>query len=120
MSLSKVLVSVALAAVAVQTAYASSGASFAGGEVGFIPHNTPGTMTRAQVEQELLASGQNKAATDGVQFVGGEVGYFSTAHSYKFDGGKLVHADSLQHNAPKPDWRMSATERRAFAEQYIN
>lgn len=122
MSYCKVLMSAMLAIAASQTAFASSAIPPIGGEVGYVPvHSTSSTKSRIEVKQELSARrSPNQAASDGVMFVGGEVGYLSPTHAYQFEGGKLIHSDAMQHNSPKPDWRMSATERREFSEYYVN
>ena len=110
----------ALAGSFIPAAFASSGSTWVGGEVGFQDHAVQGTKSRAEVRNEFLASRANPVTSDGGLAVGGEAGYIAPQHSYAFREGKLVHTDKIAHNTPKPSLSMTDAERRLFQELYVN
>lgn len=116
----KTVLSLALTCVSIPTAFASSGATWVGGELGFKPHALQSTSSRADVQREFEAFRGNPMTADGGRIVGGEAGYVPPQHSYAFQGGKLIHTDTIAHNTPKPSLSMSEAERRLFQEQYAN
>ncbi|WP_096699580.1 DUF4148 domain-containing protein [Polaromonas sp. AER18D-145] len=116
----KTVFALALAGAALPAAFANSGSTWVGGELGFETHAVQSTKSRADVQQELQAFRQNPVAADGGRLVGGEAGYIHPQHSYAFQGGKLVHTDTIAHNTPKPSLAMTDAERRLFQEQYVN
>ena len=120
MSFRKTVFVLALAGAAIPAAFANSGSTWVGGEAGFQNHPVQSTKSRADVRKELEAFNKNPVTADGGRIVGGEAGYSPPQHSYAFQGGKLVHTDSLAHNTPKPSLSMTAAERRAFDELYRN
>lgn len=122
MSIRKTAVAFTLAALASPLVFATSGASWVGGEAGFATHPVQSNRTSAQVQEELRAFRGNPVTADGGRSVGGEIGYVPHQHVYTVQGGKRVHGDSfgveetrLMGAAP-----LSDAERRAVREQYIN
>ena len=91
-----------------------------GGEKGFDTHPMPSTKSRADVLKELQAFRKNPVTADGGTLVGAEVVYTFPQHSYAFQGGKLVHTDSISHNTSKPSLAMTDAERRLYQELYAN
>ena len=120
MSLRKTVFMLALVSASIPAAFASSGSTFVGGENSFETHAMPGSKTRADVQKELLAFRKNPVTADGGMLVGAELGYTFPQHSYAFQGGKLVHADSIAHNTSRPSLAMTDTERRMYRELYAN
>lgn len=88
----------------------------ANNEAGVITHSVPGSKTRAQVEAEQIAAAAT--AVGNWRHVGGDIGWELVQHAYVFRNGKLVHADQLEHNAPKPSLASIAEGRKQYAEQY--
>ena len=119
MSVRKTAFALALAAASIPAAFANSGATWVGGEVGFETHAVQSNLSRAQVQQEFQAFRNNLVTADG-GMVGGEAGYVPPQHSYAFQGGKLVHTDKIAHNTRKPGLSMTQGERRVYKEQYAN
>jgi hypothetical protein len=72
------------------------------GERGIIFNDTPSTVTRAQVRDEMKAP---SVAAGGAVYVGGEAGWALAASKYEFNGGHMVHASdcpmTASMNAPK-------------------
>ena len=120
MSLRKTVFMLALVSASIPAAFASSGSTFVGGENSFETHAMPGSKTRADVQKELQAFRKNPVTADGGMLVGAELGYTFPQHSYAFQGGKLVHADSITHNTSRPSLAMTDTERRMYRELYAN
>ncbi len=116
----KTVFALALAGAAVPVAFANSGSTWVGGELGFETHAVQSTNSRANVQKELQAFRKNPVTADGGTLVGGEAGYIRPQHSYAFQGGKLVHTDSIAHNTSKPSLAMTAAERRLYQELYSN
>lgn len=110
----------ALAGLAIPAAFANSGDTWVGGEIGFETHAVQSTRTRAQVTQELLAFRNNPVTADGGRFVGGEAGYVPPQHTYAFQDGRLVHTDKIARNSVKPSLAMSVAEEKLFQELYSN
>lgn len=120
MSVFKSILALALAGAALPAAFAGSGSTWVGGEQGFETHAVQSQLTRSDVQREFLAFRANPVTADGGRLVGGEAGYVAPQHSYAFQGGKLVHTDSIAHNTPKPSLVMSSAERRRLQEQSVN
>ena len=120
MSLRKTVFMLALVSASIPAAFASSGSTFVGGENSFETHAMPGSKNRADVQKELQAFRKNPVTADGGMLVGAELGYTFPQHSYAFQGGKLVHADSIAHNTLRPSLAMTDTERRMYRELYAN
>jgi hypothetical protein len=116
----KTVFALALAGAALPAAFANSGNTWVGGELGFDAHAVQSTTSRADVQKEYQAFRKNPVSVDGGTLVGGEAGYIHPQHSYAFQGGKLVHTDTIAHNTPKPSLAMTDAERRLFQEQYVN
>lgn len=57
---------------------------------------------------------------DGFRYVGGDQAWQVEAHRLVLRSGQWVHADALNHNAPRPSLSMSDTERRALQALYTN
>lgn len=108
----------ALVSASIPAAFANTGITWTGGEQGFEFHVMPSTKSRADVQKELEAFRKNPVTADGATLVGGE--YIPPQHSYAFQGGKLVHTDTLPHNTPKPSLMMTEAERQLFKELYSN
>ncbi len=70
-------------------------------------HSTP-KPSLASIEQA-----RNAVTADGWRYVGGETGWELVPHAYEFRSGKLVHADKLDHTAPKPNLASIEQERHA-------
>ena len=116
----KTVFALALAGAALPAAFANSGSTWVGGELGFENHAMQSAKSRADVQKELQAFRKNPVAADGGMLVGGEAGYIRPQHSYAFQGGKLAHTDRIAHNTAKPSLTMTDAERRLFKEQYVN
>lgn len=110
MSIRKTILAVAITAAAVPAAFANSGATWVGGELGFQPHAVQSTKTREQVRAEFEAFRRQPVAGDGYMVVQNEIGYVAdpskVAQSTKtreqvraeFDGfrGHPVTSDGLE------------------------
>ena len=121
MSIRKTVLVLALAGgAAIPAAFAGSGNTWVGGELGFETHAVQSTRSRADVEREFLAFRSNPVTSDGGRTVSGEAGYLPPQHSYAFQDGKLVHTDKIAHNSAKPSLAMSAGDANRFREQYSN
>lgn len=102
-----------IAAVALP-ALATSGTTVVNNDAGFKTHPMPSTVTRAQVQKELAEWRKNPVAGDGYREVGGDRGWEAPQHAYVFRNGTLVHADSIDHSAPKASIAMTRAERDRF------
>ena len=120
MSVFKTVLAVALVGAVVPAAFASSGSMWVGGEQGFQTHAAQSQLSRSDVRKEFFAFRADPVTADGGRLVGGEAGYVGPQHSYAFQGGKLVHTDSIAHNTPKPSLAMSAAQRRQLQEQSVD
>lgn len=109
-----------LASASVTSVFASHSLHWVGGEIGFIEHNIPSTVTRAKVMQDYQLSLQSKVDGSGGIQLGGDAGYLEPRHSYTVADGKLRHTDSISHKAAKPEYQHSATEHVVFSETYVN
>jgi len=117
MSLRTSTIVLALAALALPSAFAQSVSVFVGGEQGWVDQPLQSSLTREQVTNEYLAFRKNPVAPDGGQFVGGERGYVFPAHTYARVNGQWVCTDKIAHN-PAPVAIKSPAEQRAFEAQY--
>ncbi len=117
MSVRTNLIAFALAAAAVPGAFAQTTSVWVGGERGWIDLPVQSTLTREQVNKELLAFQADPVMPDGGRYVGGELGYMFPQHILAFQNGKFVCVDKIAHN-PKPDAVMSSSERRRFLQMY--
>lgn len=114
MSIRKATFLASLAAAISLPAMANSGFTADNSEAGFKTHPMPSTVTRAQVQNELAEWRKNPVAADGYRYVGGERGWEAPQHAYVFRNGSLVHADAIDHSAPKPSIEMTPAERGRF------
>ena len=115
------LVATAVAIVTLPAAFATSGTTVADNERGLTTHAMPSSgLTRSQVIAELMAFKKNPVAADGARFVDGEIGWVDQGHSSEWRNGRLVHTDTIDHNAPKPSPSMTPAERAAHRELYRN
>ena len=114
---------IVLVAAGVPTAFADSGSTWIGGEIGFRSHPVQSQLTRAEVLQELEAFRKNPVTSDGGLLVGGELGYVAHQHAYGDQSGSPVHMDrfpatrAAMGNAAAP---LSDAEHRAMRDQYIS
>ena len=123
MSIRKTIVAFALVAAAIPAAFANSHTGWAGNErgVSLIEANTntsPSTKTRAEVMQELQDFRNNPVFADGSKFVNNERGFIFAQHSYAFQGGALVHTDTLAHDTAKPSVVLTDADKRLNRELY--
>ncbi|MBG6073802.1 MULTISPECIES: DUF4148 domain-containing protein [unclassified Polaromonas] len=121
MSIRKTIVALALVAAAVPAAFANSHTGWAGNErgVSLIEANTStSTKTRAEVVQELQAFRNNPVTSDGSKLVDNERRVSLPRHSYAFQGGALVHTDTIAHNTAKPSVVLTDAEKRRNRELY--
>lgn len=62
---------------------------------------------------------QGEISADGnYVYGGGYRGWVLRAHGYKWENGRLVHADGIRHDTPKPSLTMTEGERSAQAALY--
>ena len=119
LNLKQVIVAVAIGAVAAPAAFASSGSTPVNNEAGVRAHAMPASgKTRAQVRAELEAFKKNPVAADGARFVGGEAGWVYEGHKFDLRSGRLVHADSIDHGAPRLSLTMTQQGRDQFRQLY--
>lgn len=116
----KTVFALALVGAAIPAAFASSDAIWLGSDKGFVayPGNSNSTKSRTDVQQELAAFRKNPVTADGGKIVNTDKGYISPQHSYAFQGGTLVHADTLAHDTPKPSLVMTDADKRLQRELY--
>lgn len=111
----KTIFALALTGAVLPAAFANSGVTWVGGERGFEFHAQKSTKSRAEVQKELEAFRQSPVTADGGSLTGRDAGYIPPQHSYAFQGGKLVHTDSIAHDTPKPTGlAMTDAERRQY------
>jgi len=120
MTIRKLAIATLLAGASVTAAFASQPLHWVGGEIGFVEHNTPSTVTREQVMQDYQLSRQSKFDSSGGMQLGGDGGYVGPQHSYAVGGGKIRHTDKIAHNTVKPDYQHSAAEHAYFSKTYVN
>ena len=121
MSIRKTIVAMALVGAALPAAFANSHTGWAGNErgVSVIQANiSASTKTRAEVVQELQAFRNNPVTADGSKLVDNERGFVPAQHSYAFQGGALVHADTVAHNTAKPSTALTDDDKRRNRELY--
>ncbi len=118
MSIRKTIVALALVGATLPAAFANSGTTWVGGDRGFEFHPSNSTKSRAEVQQELEAFRKNPFTADGTKIVNTDKGFISPQHSYAFQGGTLVHIDTLAHDTPKPSLVMTDAEKRLQRELY--
>lgn len=110
----------ALVSASIPAAFANSGSTFVGGEMGFQSHPVKSDKSRADVKKESEVARANPVTADGGKLMGGEAGSILPQHSHALQGGKLVHTDTIPHNTSKPSLATSDVERRLLREQYVN
>lgn len=120
MTIRKTILALALSAAAIPAAFASSGSTWVGGEIGFESHPVQSTKSRADVIGELEAFRRNPVTADGGVMVGGELGYVPHQHTFAVQNGRLVHTDQFASSTPAQNRAMSDAERRAIQELYVN
>lgn len=113
MSIRKSFFALVVASAAIPAAFATSGGVPVGGEQAYEPHTVQGTASRSQVKSEVMGNSQARVASDRVRMVGGEIAYVQSQHGYSFEGGRLVHADNIAHDTPRPTLALTDAERRA-------
>lgn len=118
MSIRKTIVALALVGAALPAAFANSGVTQSAGYRDFQYHATNSSKTRAEVQQELEAFRKNPFTADGSKLVDNERGFILAQHSYAFQGGALVHADTIAHNTAKPSVMLRDADRRLNRELY--
>ena len=116
----KTVFALTLAGAAIPAAFASSGSTWVGGEMGFQTHALPSAKSRAEVQKELAVLREKPVTASGGTLVDGELGYQSPQHSFAFQDGKLVHTDSIAHNTARPSLALTQAERRLRQELYNN
>ena len=79
MNIRYTFLALAIATAAMPAAYASTGATFIGGELGYQTHATVGAVTRAQVLNDAASFRAHPVQHDGTVVVGGEIGFASQA-----------------------------------------
>ena len=121
MSIRKTIVAMALVGAALPAAFANSHTGWAGNErgVSVIQANiSASTKTRAEVVQELQTFRKNPVTADGSKLVDTERGFVPAQHSYAFQGGALVHTDTLAHDTAKPSVVLTDADKRLNRELY--
>lgn len=117
--LQHILVAVAISALAAPAAFATSGITSADNERGYQTHAMPASgLTRIQVLAELEAFKRNPVSADGSRFFGGELGSEVDGHKYAWRNGKLLHADNIDHNAPRASASLTPQSRAEFRKLY--
>ena len=77
-----------LVAASVPAAFADTGTTWVGGEIGFASHPTQSLKTRQQVRDELI-----QFQRDGGKLAQGEMPAMPHEHTYRMQGGVAVHTD---------------------------
>ena len=95
MTIRKILIAAAIAAASAPAAFADSGATFLGGELGWVSHPSKGSATtRAEVRAEL-----QEFLRDGGKLPSGDLGVLvppAHEHTYVYENGQRIHADHLK------------------------
>jgi hypothetical protein len=120
MNIRNLAIATLFASASATSVFASQSLHWVGGEIGFIEHNIPSTVTRANVMQDYQLSLQSKVDGSGGIQLGGDAGYLEPRHFYTVADGKLRHTDSISHKTAKPEYQHSATEHVVFSETYVN
>ncbi|WP_275098306.1 DUF4148 domain-containing protein [Sedimenticola hydrogenitrophicus] len=120
MSIKKSVIALTLSAFIVPAAFADSGWSWVGGQIGWAPHATPSSKSRAEVNQELENFRDNPVDAAGWSYAGNELGYLPPQHSYRIENGKLAHDDKIDHGTSHPVTAMAEEERRQYEASYPN
>ena len=124
MSIRQTALAFVLAAATVPAAFANSGATWVGGEIGFADHPVTSQRTREQVQQEYQAFRNHPVAADGAVYVGGELGWVTANQGIGFDHIPAGPHTHVLGNTGTPAGLGAAplteAERRAYREQYIN
>lgn len=105
-----------ISAAAAAAGMANADATFhtAGNEAGVVTHAVPGTLTVAQAR---AANVQGRVGGDAQwQWTNEATGHELRQHAYAFRNGRLVHADDISHNSPRP--RLSADDVKAAGIAY--
>lgn len=84
----KALLVAAAAAAFNPTAYADTGATWVGGELGYESHPRESSETRERVRAELMTF-----LREGGQLASGELPLMRHQHTYKMQGGVAAHTD---------------------------
>jgi len=95
MSFRQTALAIVLTTAAAPAAFANSGSTWIGGEIGFTDHAITGQRTRAEVKQDLANFRISPVTHDGYDVVGGEIGYVPHQHRYVIRDGVRVHADDF-------------------------
>ena len=118
-SIKRITLAFALSALAAPAAFATSGVTTTNNERGYQTHAMPASgLTRDQVRAELEAFKRNPVSADGSRFVGAEVGWEIEGHKSAWRNGKLVHADNIDHNAPRASALVTPLSRAESLRQY--
>lgn len=105
--------------LAAPAAFATSGQTPANNERGYTTHaGPPDSLTRDQVRTELQDFKRNPVGADGARFVGGEAGWEVQGHKTEWRNGVRVHADSIDHNAPRASALVTPASRAEFQRLY--
>ena len=115
----KILLAAAIGALAVPAAFASNGITPANNERGYTTHAMPASgLTRDQVRAEFEPFQHNPISADGARYAGGELGWEIQGHKSEWRNGKLVHADTIDHNAPRASTLVTPQSRAEFEKMY--
>ncbi|MBG6077106.1 DUF4148 domain-containing protein [Polaromonas sp. CG_9.11] len=117
----KTVFALTLVGAGIPAAFANSHTGWAGSErgVGIIQADTSAsTKTRTEVVQELQAFRKNPVAADGSRLANNDRGFAPAQHSYAFQGGALVHTDTIAHNTAKPNVVITDADKRLNRELY--
>ncbi|WP_260292794.1 DUF4148 domain-containing protein [Sedimenticola hydrogenitrophicus] len=120
MSIKKSVIALTLSAFIVPAAFADNGWSWVDDQIGWTPHATPSSKSRAEVNQELEEFRNNPVDSAGWSYAGNELGYVPPQHSYGFEKGKVVHTDEFDHGTPHPVTAMTDEERLQYEALYTN
>lgn len=120
MSIKKSIIALTLSAFIVPAAFADNGWTWVGGQIGWAPHATPSTKSRAEVNRELEEFRNNPVDATGWSYAGQEIGFVPPQHAYSIENGSMVHADEFDHDTPHPNTIMTTEERRQYEELYTN
>lgn len=124
MSFRKTTLALVVAAAAAPAAFASSGATWIGGEAGFAEHALTSQRTRAEVQQEYLAFRDHPVYADGTVFIQGELGYVPANQGVFADRQPSEPHTHALGNSGSPNVMQAAplsdAERRDIRQQYIN
>lgn len=113
----KVFLVAAAAAAFIPAAFADTGATWVGGEIGYASHPGQSSKTREQVRAELATF-----LNEGGQLARGEQGLMPHQHTYKIQGGVAVHTDpyGTMGNVAAPTPRPRTEAVRPTFDPYFN